>query len=92
MRLLLVVSFLLMGLFGKEIDLKIDLNTADAKEIAQLRGIGKKRATDIVEYRDRVGCIKNTDELATIKGIGKKTIEKNRENIILSSCSIKTME
>ncbi len=32
------------------------------------------------------GCFKSIDELAKVKGIGKKTVEKNRDNLTLGQC------
>jgi competence protein ComEA len=61
----------------------VDLNAATAKEIAAaLTGIGLKRAEQIVEYRDRFGPIQTPEELLAIKGIGEKTLEKNRDRMI----------
>lgn len=63
----------------------VDINQADAKTIAtSLKGIGIKKAQAIVDYRNKHGQFKSADELVKIKGIGKKTIEKNRKDILLS--------
>jgi competence protein ComEA len=56
----------------------VDINTADAKTLETLRGIGPKSAQAIVEYRQKNGPFKNLDDLDKVKGVGKKTIEKNR--------------
>lgn len=62
----------------------ININAADAKEIAKnLDGIGLKKAQAIVEYRQAHGEIKAIEELASIKGIGVKTLEKNVGRILL---------
>nr|WP_269844797.1 helix-hairpin-helix domain-containing protein [Methyloprofundus sedimenti] len=64
----------------------IDINKASAKEIAtSLNGIGDKKAEEIVDYREKHGDFKSIDELSNVKGIGVKTIEKNRNNIKLKS-------
>ena len=61
----------------------VDLNTATAKEIAQsLSGIGLTRAQKIIVYRDKFGPIDTPEELLAIKGIGQKTLDKNRAKII----------
>jgi competence protein ComEA len=63
----------------------IDINHADAVLIAKtLNGIGQKKAEQIVTYRAKNGPFKTVDELTKVKGIGKKTVDKNRKNIRLS--------
>ena len=61
----------------------VDLNTASAQEIAKsLNGIGLSKAKKIIEYRNRFGPIDTPEELLAIKGIGEKTLEKNRSKMI----------
>jgi competence protein ComEA len=60
----------------------VDINSADAPTIAkELQGIGLSRAHAIVAYREKNGAFKSADELRKIKGIGAKTLERNRANI-----------
>ena len=62
----------------------VNVNTADAATLAnELKGIGLKRAQTIVDYRAKHGPFKSADELALIKGIGPKVIQKNRADIKL---------
>ncbi|MCW9012897.1 MAG: helix-hairpin-helix domain-containing protein [Gammaproteobacteria bacterium] len=62
----------------------VDINSADAKSLAaELSGIGDKKAQAIVEYRNAHGAFASMDDLANVKGISEKTIDKNRENILL---------
>lgn len=42
---------------------KIDINTASFEEIERVHGIGKGRAREIIEYRERHGGIRELDEL-----------------------------
>ena len=55
---------------------KININKADATTLQKLSGIGEAKAKAIVEYRNKVGKIKNAAELSKISGIGDATIEK----------------
>lgn len=55
---------------------KININTANAKELKALDGIGAAKAKAIIKYRKKVGTIKSVDELSNVKGIGKATAEK----------------
>lgn len=63
---------------------KIDINTADAKSLTLLKGIGEKRAEAIVKYREANGSFKSVEELDKVKGISKKVIEDNREHLTVS--------
>jgi len=60
----------------------VDINTADATTLAaNLHGVGQAKAQAIVEYRQANGPFKSADQLASVKGIGLATVEKNRERI-----------
>ncbi|WP_343226480.1 ComEA family DNA-binding protein [Pseudomarimonas salicorniae] len=61
---------------------KVDINRASAAEIAAaMNGIGLAKAEAIVAYRSENGPFKSIDQLAEVKGVGLKTVEKNREVI-----------
>ena len=63
---------------------KVNINTADAATIdAVLVNVGPAKALAIVEYRKANGVFKSAEELAMVKGIGLKTVEKNRDRIEL---------
>lgn len=63
----------------------INVNVASAEEIAtELKGVGDSKAAAIVAYRTKNGAFKTTDDLALVKGIGQKTVDANRDNILLS--------
>ncbi len=64
----------------------VNINSATQKDFASLKGVGAKKAKDIVSYRTKTKCFKSIDELAKVKGIGKKTVEKNRKNLVLGKC------
>ncbi|WP_457595462.1 ComEA family DNA-binding protein [Hydrogenimonas sp.] len=53
----------------------VDLNNATAKELQSVKGIGTKKAAQIIAYREKK-CFQSVEELANIKGIGQKTIKK----------------
>lgn len=63
---------------------QVDINHADAKALAQgLQGIGLSKAEAIVAYREQHGPFRSVEQLDKVKGIGKKTVERNRGNIVL---------
>ena len=62
---------------------RVNINTADAATIDRvLLNIGPSKAEAIVAYRKANGAFKSADQLALVKGIGLKTIEKNRDRIV----------
>ncbi len=62
----------------------VDVNTADAETIsAELQGVGLSKALAIVDYRKAHGPFKSVDDLTLVKGIGERTVEINRANILL---------
>ena len=64
----------------------VNINTADAETIStELKGIGLAKAEAIVAYRKQHGPFKSRAELTAVKGIGARTVEINRDNILLGS-------
>jgi len=81
-RSLLLVSIFIAQFVNAE---SVDINTADAITISKnLKGIGLKKATRIVEYRDLNGPFRSIEDIAKVKGIGPKTLERNKLDIIVS--------
>lgn len=63
----------------------VNVNTADAATIsAELKGIGPAKARAIVEYREKYGPFESIDDLTLVSGIGERTIEQNRADILLA--------
>ena len=76
---LTVISF---GVFAAP----ININTANADTLAaELTGVGATKAAAIVAYRESHGSFKSLDELVNVKGIGAKTLEKNRANLAVET-------
>lgn len=62
----------------------VNVNTADAQTISDaLSGIGLKKAEAIVKYRTEKGPFKSVEELVNVQGIGEKTVEKIKQDILL---------
>lgn len=61
----------------------VNINTAGVKELSTLTGIGKAKAQKIIDYREANRGFKSIDEIMKVKGIGKATYEKFKENITI---------
>lgn len=60
----------------------LNINNASADEIKNaLVGIGAKKAEAIVQYREKHGNFTNIEQLLEVQGIGKATLEKNKDRI-----------
>jgi len=80
---LLLTSLMTLSAWGAE---TVDINVASAEEIADtLTGIGPSTAQKIVVYRDQNGAFEHIDQLINVKGVGMKTVDKNRDRIVLSN-------
>ena len=62
-------------------DGKINLNTASAEELCTLNGIGPKRASDIIRYREEHGAFTNIEEVMNVNGIKQSLFAKIRAYI-----------
>lgn len=63
---------------------QIDINHADAKALAEsMTGVGLVKAEAIVAYRLANGPFKTANDLINVKGIGEKTLEANRSDIVI---------
>jgi competence protein ComEA len=60
----------------------VNVNTADAKTLArELDGVGMAKAEAIVSHRQKNGPFRSAEDLAKVKGLGRKTIEQNKSNL-----------
>ena len=62
---------------------QININTATAEQLVLLPGVGKKTADAIIEFRTKNGNFKAVDDIAKVKGIGPKKLEKIKGYLVL---------
>jgi len=60
---------------------KININTASADELMDLKGIGEKKAKTIIDFRKNNGPFEQPEDLIKVPGIGPKTLEANKNRI-----------
>jgi competence protein ComEA len=76
--LVLALCAPLPGLAGQT----VDINSADAATLADvIDGIGLAKAQAIIDYRNANGAFKTVDDLVAVKGIGERTVERNRDRL-----------
>ena len=64
---------------------KIDINTATADQLTQLKGIGSSHAAAIVAYRQKNGPFEKPEDLMNVPRIGPRTFENNRALITVQT-------
>lgn len=91
LKILRVVALcLLMCVSGRVLaDETVDINLADVATLDRvLLNVGPAKAAAIVAFREANGPFKRIEDLAEVKGIGAKTLEKNRARITLASKAV----
>lgn len=63
----------------------IDLNLASERDLEGLPGIGPILALRIIEYREAQGAFRDVEQLRRVKGIGKKTLDRIRPLVHVTS-------
>jgi competence protein ComEA len=63
---------------------KINVNSADASQLALLPRVGPSIAQRIIEYRKQNGPFKKPEDLMLVRGIGEKTYELLKPYVALS--------
>lgn len=64
---------------------QININTASAEELTQLKGVGAGYAAKIIEFREKNGPFKKPEDLTLVPRIGQKTFEKNKDLILVEA-------
>ena len=68
----------------------VDINSADAAALEQVKGIGPSRAKAIVEYRQANGPFASVDDLVRVPGIGAKSVVQLRDRLTAGASARQT--
>ena len=60
---------------------KVNINTADKDALMTLSGVGESKAVAIIEYRNKNGLFKSTEEIMNVSGIGEAAYQKIKDYI-----------
>ncbi|HYY24899.1 MAG TPA: helix-hairpin-helix domain-containing protein [Candidatus Udaeobacter sp.] len=80
MKKLLMALAMPLAMYGI-LSAAVNINTATKEELTSLRGIGEKRAQDIINYRTKNGPFKTVDDLEKVPGIGPGLMKRIRPQI-----------
>ena len=83
MKKFLFVSVMWLAVYGF-VMAAVNINTATKEELTSLKGIGEKRAQEIINYRTKNGPFKSVDELEKVPGIGPGLMKQIRPNVTTS--------
>ena len=65
----------------------ININTATQEELESINGIGPVKAKAIIDYRNQNGRFKSIEDVDNVKGVGKGTLDKLRDQVTLTGGS-----
>jgi competence protein ComEA len=83
MKKLLLALVMCLALAGTAAAV-VNINTATKEELTTIKGIGDKRAQEIIDYRKKNGDFKSVDELEKVPGIGPGTMKQIRSQVTVS--------
>ena len=83
MKKLLLTALMFFFLTTSALAGLIDINTANQATLESLPHVGPTKAAAIIEYRKN-HPFKSVEDLANVKGIGTKTVEKLKGLITVS--------
>ncbi len=81
----LILTFGNLGLGQETPASKVDLNSADQRQLETLPGIGPAMAKRIVEFREKNGPFKRVEELMNVRGIGEKKYDQLKDLVSVSA-------
>jgi competence protein ComEA len=83
MKRLLLVLILWFAASGTALAV-VNVNTATKEELTSLKGVGDKRAQEIIDYRKKNGNFKSVDDLEKVPGIGPGLMKQIRSEVTVT--------
>ena len=77
----LVLALFMCLVLGSVAGAAVNINTASKEELTSVKGIGDKRAQEIIDYRKKNGDFKSVDDLEKVPGIGPGTMKQIRSQV-----------
>jgi competence protein ComEA len=84
----LLIALVLVFAIGGTAMAAVNINTATKEELTSLKGIGDKRAEEIINYRTKHGPFKTVDDLGKVPGIGPGILKQIRPNVTVSGKTV----
>jgi competence protein ComEA len=66
----------------------VNINTATKEELTSIKGVGEKRAQDIIDYRTKNGPFKTVDDLEKVPGVGPGLMKRVRSQVSTSGKTV----
>jgi competence protein ComEA len=82
--LLVALALAAAPTFAAETKKAVNINTADASQLALLPRVGPSVAQRILDYRKANGAFKKPEELMLVRGIGEKTFALIRPYVAIA--------
>ena len=73
--------WVLAGLVALPAFAALNINTATQSELEAVKGLGPAKAKAIIVHRESNGNFKSLEELDNVKGFGKASIEKLKDEL-----------
>ncbi len=89
-QLIRIATFLLMLVAAGVQAQPININSADAKQLTQLKGVGAKIAERIIQYREEHGPFSSAEGIQKVRGVGPKVYQMNQERIVVAEQSARS--
>ena len=85
MKKLIGSMLIAAGLFALPAFAAVNINTATQSELEAVKGLGPAKAKAIIDYRTSNGNFKSLEDLDNVKGFGKASIDKLRDELSVGS-------
>lgn len=87
MKRLFLVLVMLVAFSGVAVA-AVNINTATKEELTSIKGVGEKRAQEIIDYRTKNGPFKTVDDLEKVPGIGPGLMKQIRSQVSTSGKTV----